>query len=164
MIFDCRDTQQLKQAMSLHDLFQPALTYWQSLGGTQLPRRQRLDPLDIPALLPNIMLLDVLDQGRDFRYRLAGTAIEHNFGASIKGRLLSTIVDEFPSTRPILETKQHCVATASPYACDAAIFTHFGTKKQLYCFAMPLSDDGIAVTQIFAIGILERVTALVGGH
>lgn len=162
MIFDGRDTQQLKQAMALHGLFQPALTYWQSLGGDRLPSRQGLDPLDIPELLPNIMLLDVLDQGRDFRYRLAGTAIEHNFGASIKGVLLSTIVDEFPSTRPIFEVKQHCTATASPYACDAAIFTHFGTKKQLYCFAMPLSDDGKTVTQIFAIGILERVTALVG--
>lgn len=156
MIFDGRDPLQLETALTLHPLFQPAFVYWQSLCKPGLPNRRDIDPVDIPELLANIMLLDVVDGGTDFRYRLAGTAVEHNFGASIRGLSLSDIVQTFPSIKPVLDVKRHCVATASPYACDAAVFTHFGTKKQVYCFAMPLSEDGQSVTQIFAIGILER--------
>lgn len=158
MIFDCRDPQQLDSALALHPFFQPALQYWQSLTGQGLPTRRDIDPVDIPDLLANVMLLDVLNDGADFRYRLAGTAVEHNFGASIKGLVLSEIVQIFPTIQPILDVKRRCVATRSPYACDAAVFTHFGTQKQVYCCAMPLSDDGRHPTQIFAIGILERAT------
>jgi hypothetical protein len=157
MVYDCREPQQFQAATDLHPLFLPAHRYWQSLAQDRLPGRKDLDPVAIPELLPNIMLLDVLEGGRDFRYRLAGTEVEHNFGTSIKGLLLGDIVQAFPSIMPILEVKRRCVATASPYACDAAVFTHFGTKKQVYCFAMPLADDGRTVSQIFAIGILERV-------
>ncbi|HVJ41102.1 MAG TPA: PAS domain-containing protein [Dongiaceae bacterium] len=158
MIYDCRDPQQLASALALNNLFAPALRYWKSLGGNRLPSRRDIDPVDIPELLQNVMLLDVLDGGADFRYRLAGTAIERNFGAPIKGLSLAAIVKAFPSIAPVLDVKKHCVATASPHACDAAVFTHFGTRKQVYCFAMPLSEDGTHVSQIFAIGILERVT------
>jgi hypothetical protein len=156
MIFDCRNPQQLETALALHPLFQPAFQYWRSLRDQGLPNRHDIDPIEIPELLANVMLLDAVEGGADFRYRLAGTAVEHNFGASIKGVSLSAIVQTFPTIQPILDVKRHCVATGSPHACDAAVFTHFGTKKQLYCFAMPLSDDGHNVTQIFAIGILER--------
>jgi hypothetical protein len=164
MIFDCRDPHQLSLALHLHALFRPGLEYWRSLASQGLPNRHDIDPVDIPDLLPNIMLLDVLPGGSDFRYRLAGTAVEHNFGKSIKGLILSEIVQTFPSIKPILEVKRQCVATASPYACDAAVFTHFGTRKHVYCCAMPLSDDGRHVTQIFTIGILERLTEAVSNR
>ena len=163
MIFDGRDPLQLETALTLHPLFGPAFNYWQSLCKQGLPNRRDIDPVDIPDLLANIMLLDVVDGGADFRYRLGGTAVEHNFGASIKGLSLCDIVQTFPSIRPVLDVKRHCVATASPYACDAAVFTHFGTEKQVYCFAMPLSEDGLNVTQIFAIGILERAGPMDAG-
>jgi hypothetical protein len=162
MIYDCRDPQQMVSALALNELFPPALHYWQAIKTDRLPSRHEIDPIDIPDLLPNIMLLDVLESGRDFRYRLAGTAIERNFGASIKDLTLGAIVQSFPSVKPILDVKINCVQTASPYACDAAVFTHFGTKKQVYCIAMPLSDDGVTVSQIFAIGILERITMPAG--
>ncbi|HVI90552.1 MAG TPA: PAS domain-containing protein [Dongiaceae bacterium] len=162
MIYDCRDPQQMASALALNNLFPPALRYWQVIKTDRLPSRLDIDPIDIPDLLPNIMLLDVLEGGKDFRYRLAGTAVERNFGAPIKGLTLGAIVQSFPSIEPVLDVKIHCAETASPYACDAAMFTHFGTRKQVYCFAMPLSDDGVIVTQIFAIGILERITEPAG--
>jgi hypothetical protein len=157
MIYDCREPQQFQATMGLHPLFLPAYRYWRGLAPDGLPSRASIDPIEIPDLLANVMLLDVLEGGQSFRYRLAGTAIEHNFGASIKGLLLNDIVVSFPSIMPVLEVKRRCVVTASAHACDAAVFTHFGTRKQIYCSAMPLSDDGHTINQIFAIGILERV-------
>lgn len=52
------------------------LTHWQGMakeGG--LPLVDDLDPIDLRPALGNIMLVDVLDDGRDFRYRLYGSAI-----------------------------------------------------------------------------------------
>jgi hypothetical protein len=157
MIFDFRNLDERRAGLALNRMFPFAYDYWHRLAADRLPQRGEIDATAIPAVLPNITLLDVLAGGRDFRYRLAGTNVERNFGSSVRGIVLSDIVKAFPSFRPIIEVKQHCVATASPYACDEAIFTHFGTLKRVYCFAMPLSDDGAVVSHIFAIGILEPV-------
>ncbi|MET1029172.1 MAG: PAS domain-containing protein [Dongiaceae bacterium] len=157
MIFDFRNLEERCAALALNPLFPIAYDYWRRLAAHGLPQRGDIDPTAIPAVLPNIMLLDVLDEGLDFRYRLAGTNVERNFGSSVKGIILSQVVQAFPSFQPIIEVKQHCAATASPYACDEAIFTHFGTQKRVYCCAMPLSDDGATISHIFAVGILEPV-------
>jgi len=157
MIFDFRNLEERRAGLALNQLFPLAYDYWCRLAADRLAQRADIDPTAIPAVLPNIMLLDVLPGGRDFRYRLAGSNVERNFGSSAKGIILSDIVKAFPSFQPIIEVKQRCVATASPYACDEAIFTHFGTLKRVYCFAMPLSDDRVTVSHIFAVGILEPV-------
>jgi hypothetical protein len=157
MIYDFRDPLRRREGLALNPLFPIAYEYWSRLAAARLPRRGEIDPVAIQEVLSNVMMLDVLDGGRDFRYRLAGSTVERNFGSSVKGVLLSDILKAFPSFEPIIEVKRHCAATASPYACDEVIFTHFGTLKRVYCFAMPLSDDGVAVSHLFAIGILEPV-------
>lgn len=157
MIYDFRDPQQRRDGFALNRLFPIAYNYWSRLAADRLPKRSEIDPIAIQEALSNIMLLDVLEGGRDFRYRLAGGAVERNFGSSVKGVLLSDIVKAFPSIEPIIEVKRRCAATASPYACDEVIFTHFGTSKRVYCSAMPLSEDGVTVSHLFVIGILEPV-------
>src|SRR4051794_10782916 len=50
--------------------------YWQSLRrGRRLPARADVDPIEIPALLPNLILIDVEPSPLRFRYRLVGTRI-----------------------------------------------------------------------------------------
>ena len=44
----------------------------------------------MPALLPNLVLLDVLDG--DFRFRLVGEAVDARYGHSLKGRTLSDLM------------------------------------------------------------------------
>ena len=52
------------------------LTHWQGMATNgALPLADDLDPIDLRPALGNIMLVDVLDDGRDFRYRLYGSAI-----------------------------------------------------------------------------------------
>src|SRR5579864_7045143 len=65
---------------------QQAFDYWQSKrAGRLMPRRADLDPVDIPKLLPHIMLTDVVGPGR-YRYRLIGTEIEQAQGMHATGR------------------------------------------------------------------------------
>lgn len=48
--------------------------YWKSrCRDRQMPSRSDIDPIDVPTLLPCIFLVDVLNDPRDFRFRLAGT-------------------------------------------------------------------------------------------
>src|SRR5690242_1355091 len=51
--------------------------YWRSKapGEGLLPGRRHIDPVDIPRLLPNVWLLDVVDDPRRFRVRLVGGAL-----------------------------------------------------------------------------------------
>ena len=64
--------------------------YWISLSKSgALPAREDLSPADIPGLLPNICLLDVLPAPDYFRVRLAGTALRDIYGREITGETLA---------------------------------------------------------------------------
>jgi hypothetical protein len=53
--------------------------YWRSLYvDVRLSARADIDPLDIPLLLPQIILIDVDRDVWNFRFRLIGTAIFHH--------------------------------------------------------------------------------------
>jgi hypothetical protein len=52
------------------------LDYWNTLRGpARWPRRSELGPASFKHLLPNIFLIEVLDEGADFFHRLAGEAV-----------------------------------------------------------------------------------------
>ncbi|MGQ0677147.1 MAG: PAS domain-containing protein [Rhodospirillales bacterium] len=53
------------------------------------PSRADFDPAAIPHLLPYLMLVDVVEGGKDFRYRLVGTHVARIHGADNTGRLVS---------------------------------------------------------------------------
>ena len=67
-------------------------TYWAGKRrGTALPSRADIDPAEITALLPHLMLWDVLRDPLDFRVRLAGTEVCRRFGEELTGKRLRQI-------------------------------------------------------------------------
>jgi hypothetical protein len=65
--------------------------YWDSKrAGRPMPFRRDIDPLEIPARLPCLMLVDVVPPPEEFRYRLVGT-------------LLCTVRGYDPTGRPVFE-------------------------------------------------------------
>ena len=59
---------------------QDGYTYWRSKAKDgQLPARSDINPVDIPRLMPHVVILDVRREPvLDFRYRLIGTyVVEH---------------------------------------------------------------------------------------
>ncbi len=78
----------------LVDLTQPALkqlmSYWEALRArAAVPCQDQIDPLDLRFALGYIMLLEVVDGGRDFRYRLYGSKISARTGFDMTGKLVS---------------------------------------------------------------------------
>jgi len=66
--------------------------YWLTLGrdGT-VPDRKRFNPRAIAKLLPSVFLVDVLDDPRDFRFRLVGTAFTQAAGQELTGLRIGEI-------------------------------------------------------------------------
>ena len=68
--------------------FAELLRYWESRRqGERLPARADIEPLDLRALLPHLLLLDVERAGDRlrFRFRVAGTAFTTLIGRDVTG-------------------------------------------------------------------------------
>jgi len=71
---------------------QDGLAYWQRIrGGRLMPSRADLDPLHIPQLLPHVMLIDVLREPLDFRFRLLGSMIDRIVARDYRGLRFSEV-------------------------------------------------------------------------
>ena len=65
---------------SCHPKVRKLAAYWLSIHPPLgLPGRQHFEPMDIPALLPHIYLVDVCPETRGFTFRLMGTALAKLF-------------------------------------------------------------------------------------
>jgi hypothetical protein len=65
--------------------------YWDSRRrGRTMPARADLDPLiDVPRLVPNVMLFDVRHDPLDFRWRLVGSGVRRHFWKDYTGAWFS---------------------------------------------------------------------------
>lgn len=72
------------------------LNYWRGLWqGESLPSATAIDPTDMRFILGNVMLVDVIDGGADFAYRLYGSKIAASVGRDITGRRVSSLAADF---------------------------------------------------------------------
>lgn len=101
-------------------------------------------------MLPNLQIIEVIDGGARFRYRLIGTALVEAYGKDFSGR----IVDElFPDDRLNFVQSLYRSVCAS----KAPIFSRnkYHTPRDADLFSMriymPLSEDGVAVQHILGV-------------
>lgn len=77
--------------------------YWRSIHpASGLPGRQHLDPVDIPNLLSNIRLIDVVGEPPRFRVRLMGTKLVAAVGKDCTGMWLDEAFAEFDKSSSCL--------------------------------------------------------------
>lgn len=127
------------------EVFGFMIDHWRALRGRrQVPLACDLDPLDLRPALGYLTLLDVLDQGRDFRYRLYGSEVVTHTGYDLTGKLFSEIneVDSVGQVVPIffMAVCRHIVANGEP------IFTihqprETTTKYHWHRLALPLANQ-----------------------
>lgn len=131
--------------------FQEFYAYWRDKSGEKvMPARADLDPLEIPGLLPNLFLIDVVSgRPRRFRFRLVGTRI-----VELEGEITNKFLDELVSNGP--ET----AAMARHYddATEGRLYVRRETlgwhpRERAHVnydvLLLPLSRDGETVDMLF---------------
>ena len=125
--------------------------YWHSRcrdGG--YPSRLDIDPLDIPELLPNVFLLDVIGDAEDFVFRLAGTLVEDVFSMPLRGKSITVIHKDAGTPIPVAQHIEVARGAGPQYREGIVLVSgreHWQTQRLL----LPLSSDG------------RRVDVLMGG-
>lgn len=145
-----------------HNKTQAFLDYWgRARGDKAMPGRGDIDPLDMPRfLLSDLFLVDVLDGGGDFRYRLIGSHIVEHTGADLTGRRLSDLRDRGsqPRLAALYSEVVHRKApqqTRLPYKTpEMQAASHYDVV------VAPLASDGRTVDMLVGIADYQPLTGL----
>ncbi len=136
-----------------------AYDYWIAKRGARpLPSRRDLDPVDIPKLLPHVMLVAVEPDGR-YRYRLIGTANVAEHGLDATGRYLDAVLPGPEYRTHVLGLYDACFASRRPLYSESLFYAAAGFRplRHLRVLFMPLSATGGAVDQVFVVQIFSFV-------
>ena len=128
------------------------LAYWDGKrNGRSMPRRRDIDPVELRGLLPNITLVDVVDDDRRFVYRLVGTGEVQLRGHDPTGK--SVRDGYFAATPEAAEARYERVCNSrEPYYEE----DNFQMVDRYVCEAnlfLPLSEDGETVNMIMVFSI-----------
>jgi hypothetical protein len=134
--------------------------YWNAKrGDREMPGRQHIDPGEIPQLLPHLTLIDVVDGGARFRYRLMGTVIVDAFARNNTGRHVDEI-DAPPFVRDGLRVQYGAVLRKRRPIYLRNIFAlASGRKAVMPRVLAPLARDGRSIDMIIAAMVVEYGSA-----
>lgn len=137
-------------------LLREAHAYWESKRQNRLmPSRSDIDPIEIPRLLPYIILLDVLPEPLDFGYRLIGTAARSIMRADYTGRIFSQIPGK-GSDSVLWRLCETVVRSKTPLSESPPYVGHERFLKNCENVLLPLSEDRVNVNMIFKVISFER--------
>jgi len=114
------------------------------------PRWSDVQPGDIKSLLPYIMVVDVLEQPFDVRYRIVGTAVVEAFGYDFTGETLRLPESDL-ETVAWLDVYQEFVGRRGP--CFAQYKVPMSLREALVVDVgvFPLSSDGAKVDRLIEL-------------
>jgi hypothetical protein len=127
-------------------------SYWESkLRGRRMPSRADIVPAELKAQLPHILLADVLEDGRDFRYRVLGTRLTRYFPESATGRTFTDALAPFgaATVAGTISVYRSIVREREPILIKGPGEYYHQDAKTFEAVLMPLSDDDLHVTMIF---------------
>jgi hypothetical protein len=132
--------------------------YWDAKRGARaMPRRADIDPVELRPHLPYLGLVDVLDDGRDFRFRLLGTEFARLFGRDSTGKTLTEVygagcpevlgwmtasyAEVVRTRRPVLRLGSMRAVQKDFIRCDSLL--------------LPLSEDGARASMIMGRTVFQ---------
>lgn len=123
------------------------LDYWEARRGTRaFPSRAAVDPLQLGFALGNLLLIDVLRDPLQFRYRLVGTVAAERWGFDMTGKTL----DELPAPERrhfILQNYSWIVENRRPMAIEGTRILD-GRNWAFASLMLPIGEDDRQVDMI----------------
>lgn len=147
-------------ALDVHPKIARMLDYCRSIvPPDRLPGRAHFDPIAVPALLPNVWLLELEPKpegGARFRYRLMGTRVAAAFQGDLTGRYVGEVHTATAAAAMhaylmgVVESRRPNYRIGRPTAWPIAEFL---TLERLY---MPLARDGANVDVILGFTVFLK--------
>lgn len=141
-----------------HEKIRQIVTYWLSIHPADgLPGRQHLDPLDIPQLLPNVRLQDVVGVPPRIRMRLMGTRVVEFFGKDHTGKWLDDVSEDFANSgtyRDFLDVVREKQPSWRQGRARLVYEKDFVTLERVH---LPLARDGTTVDMVLTCMVFRNV-------
>jgi len=132
-------------------------TYWNNKrAGRPFPARMDIKPRDFVSILPWVHMYDVVDGGKEFSVRLAGTALADFFGKTdFRGKPISILPS--PAAERLRKHLVTVLQRREPLRTYNARTSIPGQEFQASegCYA-PLSGNGNDINIIIAATLLEK--------
>ncbi len=138
--------------------------YWlEKRGRRRMPSREDIDPSEISALLPNLMLVDVMDDGDRFRIRLVGTALTDATGIDATGRYLPETMPAGPFADYVVGLYREAVTETCPIYAECEHGDPEHVQHTTLRLIMPLSgaDDSVDAALVGQVYATRDVGAVV---
>jgi hypothetical protein len=129
--------------------------YWRrKAAGRAMPRRGDIDPIEIPQMLPDVMLVDVLPDGR-YRYRLIGTENTQAHGINATGRFLDEVLPGPEYKDHVIALYDECVGSRRALYSECLFMSprQRAPERHTKVLFMPLSEDGDSVNMVFVMQV-----------
>lgn len=128
-----------------------ALFYWrEQRGDRDMPARADIDPLDFPALLPWVMLIDVAHDPVDFSFRLIGTGIVERIERDYTGMSFAEL-PHMDRDSPIWRQFDSVRVSREPMIGDVPYVGRHHEVRTVMDVKLPLSDGGSRVAMIMSV-------------
>ncbi|WP_193181968.1 PAS domain-containing protein [Nisaea sediminum] len=124
--------------------------FWTNLRAQHRAQRTTIDPLALGApVLPHIVLLDVIGEGDDFRWRLFGGAHTDEYGINLTGMHLNELKKHNPATGEVELIFRHATETREPTWYRIDYVNDRGCRRACCGVILPLFDaNGTMVTHL----------------
>jgi len=125
---------------------------WQVWRDTRaMPDRLDINPQDIPALLGNLVLLDV--EADDFRFRLVGEMVARRYATRLKGRSIRALMSGTRLQDTLSEHRQ-CVSLRRPVlVVNSTERASIGDINTYVRLILPIGNTTSGVSHI--IGVMD---------
>ena len=126
--------------------------YWAQKRGTRaIPLRADIDPLDLTRHLASLFLLDVIESGRDFRYRLVGTMVTDMNERNVTGTTIRTEYSCPVTLRYVDAVLRRVVSEKRPrFTCGQVFWRPGKDHRGFEAGYFPISAHGCSVDMILA--------------
>ncbi|HEX7777090.1 MAG TPA: PAS domain-containing protein [Parvibaculum sp.] len=118
------------------------LAYWQSKRKPGLiPARGDIDPIDIPRLMADVALVDILRDPLDYRYRLVGTRLVEMMGSERTGLRMREV---FPpqAVAATVTLMERLLARREPLAFEGRMVWLERDYRVFQALVLPLTVGG----------------------
>jgi len=116
-----------------------------------MPQRRDIDPVDLPTLLPHLMLIDRAED--QYRYRLVGTAVADELGRDLTRQTVGSYVTGTEYAAAIMDIYERIFTTGCALFTTGEYRARSGVVHAVSRLMVPLGEDGASVNMV----LLSRV-------